>query len=398
MGCTRRWMLKAAGGAIAVSQLPIQEKARAEAVQSTERYQITYIKRHAALRAAVYDRFANRYVLSDEELKKEFRDSYTKNLKEFIFGFIDTYLFGSVMDAIKTAEWVLQTRDQAYLSLVLDAGSDPLGGSSAEQARNENRTLAARARYGQNETVSVWSAAEAYENTQTEEQKQELIDAIDAELERLRDVDAIPAWSGIRPNDYQNVVSNTRAEDIATQVKNMATANAKTLQTFKERLERQKRLLTDDVTEKPFALDTIELYESNIGRFSSDLPGWARSQFFNESINLHLVSTAGSTQSEDVVTNYYIQTDSDGTVETFDLVATDDANLEVFTTESVVQRIGASEDPTAEAKQAVRSGEIEYYGTGLNRVKYGAVKLISSPGNFVDDTVDGVTDFFGNLV
>ena len=46
------------------------------------------------------------------------------------------------MDAIKTAEWVLQTRDQTYLSLILDAGSDLLGGYSAKQAHNESRTLA----------------------------------------------------------------------------------------------------------------------------------------------------------------------------------------------------------------------------------------------------------------
>lgn len=401
MGYTRRRALKAAGGIVAAASVADVGVAEASDEGSIADQQVRYIKKHAALRAAVYERFANRYVVSEEELESQFRDSYSYNLKEIILGFIDTHLLGGAIDVTTTVEWYLQTRNQSSLSLILDAGTDPksFGGYEAESAQTENLRLADRARYAGTSEPSVYEAAAAWLDAESANAKAELVSSIDAELQRLNDIDAIEAWSDIDPGDYVNVVSHSDARTIAESVETMAAANQKLLAAFRADLKAQKRLLTGSSAEQPFFLEMLTLYEDNIGELENPIPFMGRDEFFDETINVNLMAKTGTTNEEDLENSYFVRTKPDGHVAAFDLVGSESANLEIYTTKAVVRRIADSDDPVAEARRALDAGEIEYHGRGYwNTAKYTTVKTVSWAKDSVEDTVDEVGDFIDGLL
>jgi len=115
-------------------------------------------------------------------------------------------------------------------------------------------------------------------------------------------------------------------------------------------------------------LDTEEFSKEVAASEGSRVPSFAESLFGDEKMNIHIILNSGDELVVGIVTE-------NGVIKSTSQTALDDAVLEVYIAEDVLEDISNSNNPLPKLKAALDNGDITYHVNGIfNKIKYGVIK------------------------
>lgn len=114
-----------------------------------------------------------------------------------------------------------------------------------------------------------------------------------------------------------------------------------------------------------------------LNRNVDQVPGFARSQFGGERIDVRIDASDGERR-------YAVETARNGRITAFEEGVAEDPTLRVETSESTFCGVVTADDPRSAFASAYYSGDIDVEGVGtVNAVKIGAVEIGASIGEFL---------------
>ena len=103
----------------------------------------------------------------------------------------------------------------------------------------------------------------------------------------------------------------------------------------------------------------------------SELPGFARSLFGNQKINLHVTLASGEEEIHGIVTE-------DGKITQVTSTDIEDKTLDVYTSENAILEISQASNTGQELQAALRDGRITYQAVGfMNRIRFSFVGVLT---------------------
>jgi hypothetical protein len=396
-GIDRRQFIKTGvgGTAVAVFSLPTSAQENSKSADLTRR-EARYIKKHAAMRAITYKKFAQRFNLTTDEVEEQFVEGLPFNpyesrnsiaINDIFINFIDISVGGKLGD-VMTVAWYSDSFKTSGIKSVFNRGiktgtsGTPIGpgDEGSQRAREENKALASAAR-------QVAQSADNFLSNSSTSTRDSLRQSIENEQQIIEnETDTIRKWAQIEPDSYQSIGA---VDDGASIVMEFSKRNVRALEEFSDDVNSQM-VAVGSTKSQLFLPQFLSAYEQNIEDLRSDIPSTFRNMLFGQSMNIYFLKSEVSRNSDKIVQGFNFETANDGSVVSYDLLPSPDAAVHILTKKSVVEQIANSSNPVSTAQSALDDGQIVIDGQGLvNDIQYETLPGIYDAANNV---VDGVSD------
>ncbi len=362
----RRDLLKSSVG-VAVGMGVASQSVRATQAGSgdLQAEQGKYLKKHAVRRQSIYDMMIPIFVPPDnEDYAGKFAESLAPSASSLLPG-----IAGSAADLKETLEWYNDIVDSNGVRSVAQQGAlisvkEPRGenGAGLEGAREELEDLKQAA-------SAVENAASEYEESPSKENRNALVEALKQEHQRAAIIFWINSWSKITPSNYQQLFGGD-VEEAAEQIRDNAEAASEIITATREVTSTQATILEQGgVFRIP---DLVVTYGEQIDEVRQNVPSYGFSQYAGDSLNIRIQN-----EEEEDLSVTWVNTNSEGELVEYELKEKS-ANADVMITESTVEEIRESDNPSTKLSKAWENDELTFQGNGfVNGIKYNHTDLIA---------------------
>lgn len=298
---------------------------------------------------------------TNEELVNLFVESLTPSLATMI-----PYI-KQVAELKETLEWYENVGDESMFSLIADKGVSTDGvlnfrGSNGDAMENANSEV--KAIFEQCEVVA--DRAEACSNNPSESATANMVAGMETLTTKLDGLEWVQRWANMDPGAYQNVAKGTSGarEKTIDRIQNNAQAVLDIAAATREDVVNKTDTMADgDILPLPAA---IVKYNNTISDIRSQASGWAFNRVAGDSFQIITQDESGTQ-----MTVRWINTESNGQIDEFEVVEQDSANADLIISETVREDIMSAEETIATAQAAYNNGKVELSGNGIfNQMKY----------------------------
>jgi hypothetical protein len=333
--------------------------------------QAKFVKKHAKKLRRSFKKYAQAFTPpTDEELGNLFVESLTPSLSTMLPG-----LVGQAVELKETLNWYESVGKHSTFSLISDAGVSTDseinlhggGGDAMRFASGELSGIDSEDAIGVSEQCNVViDRAESCITNPSKSATNSMVAAMETLATKLDDLQWVRKWSNMDPAAYKNVAAGVqgvlqttvdRIRENAQSVLDIAAAAREDV------ANKAATMADDDFLPLPAA---IVKYNNTISDVRSRVPSWAFGQVAGDSFHI-ITETEGGEQ----MTVRWIDTNSNGKIERFEIVQQDSANADIIISDTIRDQITSTEDPIAAAQNAYNNGNVNFTGNGVfNTVKY----------------------------
>ncbi|WP_256288226.1 hypothetical protein [Halobellus inordinatus] len=306
---------------------------------------------------------------TNEKLVDLFVESFTPSLSTLLPG-----LLGKAADLKETLKWYKSVGEHSMFALISRYGVSTDGERSYKGSGGDGMAAAK----GEINDVSeqcnvVIEKAQACVSNPSKSATDAMVDEMETLATELGKLKWVRRWSNIDASAYQNVARGTPGARQRTieRIANNAQAVLDIASAVREDVAAKAEIMASgDILPFPAA---IVKFNNNVSDIRSQAPNWAFNQIAGDSFHIVTQTDAG-----DQMTVRWINTDSDGQIDTFEVVEQDSANADIVLSEDVRDEITSADNPISTAQKAYDEGKVELSGNGFaNQIKYDGGELLS---------------------
>lgn len=353
-----------AGAGVSGTTKAINENATDDFYEAQARFVIKYVG-NIKESFNVYRKIFN--PPTNPEIVDLFVDSVTPSLSSMI-----PYL-GNAIELKETLDWYDSVGENSRFRLISDFGvtTDGVGnyrgggGEGMNAASEEIQDIV-------DQCDNIRQQAENCVQNPSREATNDIVVGMEDLIDSLTTMEWVERWANIDTSAYENVARGlAEITETAEKIANNAESVLEIASRIRADVKNKKEIMAaGEFISLPAA---VVKFNKNVSSIRSQAPGVVFNQVAGDSFHIITQDDSG-----EELTVRWINTDSDGKIQEFEVSEQDSANADFQMSEDTRDSIINSEEPIKTAQNAYTNGNVKLNANGfLNQLKYGSGKLIA---------------------